>query len=235
MPAFSSASGLLLPPPFRAFAAGAGDILGLAEARATQGAGTILWREADGVMAIAVIMEPAPPLVTSKDEADLGYLAGLAALCDTLARHGQPERQVTIDWPDRVLYDTATLAGTRWRVGPEGPDGLPAWVVFAAEIISSRDGLDEPGLFPDSTSLAEEEFSETPRIIESLASFLKLIVDRWTVEGRNAVLRRVLDRIDRQDALSGASIVGGELELPSVASLLNEQRWRAPERGGPAW
>lgn len=235
MPALPSTPHLLLPPPFRAFPAGAGDILDLAEAEAAQGAGTILWRQTDGVLAIAIILEPAPPLITTAAEVDLGYLAGLAALCDMLARHGQPERQITLDWPDRLLYDRATIAGARWRVGPQGSDGLPEWVIFATEIIAARDGLDDPGLFPHSTSLAEEEFPAAPPMIESLAAFLKLIVDRWTVEGPNAVLRRVLDRIDRNDALGDARITNGQLELPPLSPLLNADRWRDPRRGGPAW
>ncbi len=226
---------LLLPPPFQAFAAGAGDILAMAADRATQGAGTILWREAGGVLAIALILEPGPPLATTPAEADLGYLAALAALCDTLAQHGQPERRVEIGWPDRVLYDGALLAGTRWQTGPAGPDGLPEWAVFAAEITASRDGLDHPGLFPNSTSLAEEEFPEAPPMIESLAAWLKLIVDRWSVHGPDAVLRRVLDRVPQPDALAGARIEGGRLKLPPLASVLDETRWRDPERGGPAW
>ena len=226
---------LLLPPPFNAYPAGAGDILDLAEAEAARGAGTILWRQTDGVLAIAIILEPGPPLINNAAEVDLGYLAGVAALCDMLARHGQPERLITLDWPDRLLYDAATIAGTRWRVGPTGTDGLPEWVIFATEIIAGRDGLDDTGLFPDSTSLAEEEFPAAEPMIESLAAFLKLIVDRWTVEGPNAVLRRVLDRVEAKDALRDARIVNGKLELPPLVPLLNTGRWRDAARGGPAW
>lgn len=231
----SSASRLLLPPPFRAYAAGPGDILPQAQKMVSEGAGTILWRNADGVLSLAVILEPGPPLVSSEADVDLGYISALAALCDMLTRHGQPERRLALHWPDRIFYDEALLAGTRWRMGPKDADGLPEWVIFTTEIIAAREGLDEPGLHPNSTSLAEEEFPEPAPMIESFASYLKLVIDRWTHEGPDAVLRRVLDRVDQHDALTGARIVGGRLQLPPLATVLNEAAWRDPVRGGPAW
>ena len=235
MPATLPAPRLLLPPPFRAIAVGCGDILELAARHAAEGAGTLLWREAGGVLALAVVFEPGPPLAETPLQAELGYLAGLAALCEMLARHGQPERRVSIDWPDCVTYDGATIAGARWRAGPVAADGLPEWVVFAAEIIAARDGLEDPGLHPDSTSLTEEEFADTAPMIESFAAFLKLIVDRWLVEGVDSLLRRVLDRVPDHDALRGARIEGGRLHLPALEAVLDPGRWRDPARGGPAW
>lgn len=235
VPAALPAPRLLLPPPFRAFPAPAGDIVALARDHADKGAGTVLWRDDGGVLALAIVLEPGPPLAATPAEAELGYLAGLAALCETLAHHAQPERQVTIHWPDRVLYDAALIAGARWQAGPVAADGLPEWVIFAAEILASRDGLESPGLFPDSTSLAEEGFPDAAQMIESLAAFLKLIVDRWTIHGPDSVLRRVLDRVPGQDALQAARIEGGRLQLPPLAERLDESRWRDPARGGPAW
>lgn len=231
----SSETRLLLPPPFRAFHAGAGDILQQAQAQVDQGAGTILWKNADGVLSLAVILEPGPPLVSRAADVDLGYVSALAALCDSLTHHGQPERRLVLHWPDRIFYDEAMLAGARWRVGPKGADGLPEWVIFAAEIIAARDGLDEPGLYPGSTSLAEEEFPEPAPMIESFASYLKLVIDRWSHEGPEAVLRRVLDRVHQHDALAGARIVDGRLQLPPLDSVLDETAWRDPARQGPAW
>lgn len=231
----TAAPRLLLPPPFVACPAGEGDILALAVAQAGEGAGTLLWREDNGVLALAVVLEPGPPLVSSAKEAELGYLACLAATCDTLARHGQPERQVTLLWPDQIRYDGGLIAGARWQAGPVAEDGLPVWAVFAVEILSDRPGLDQPGLYPFSTSLEEEEFSPTPEIIESFAAWLKLTIDRWSVEGRDALLRRILDRVEGHDALKGAEIVGGRLELPDLASVLDEAAWRDSARGGPAW
>lgn len=226
---------LLLPPPFQAFAAGAGDILDLAEARAQDGAGTLLWREADGILALAVVLEPAPPLVTTARAADLGFYAGLGALCDMLARHGQPERRITIAWPDRIYYDGALIAGARWREGPLGGDGLPQWLIFGAEILAERPDLADPGLYPGTTALAEEEFPEAAPLIESLAAFFKLIIDRWAHEGRAAVLRRVLDRVEDKGALAGAAIRAGQLDLPALAGQLRPDLWRDPARGGPKW
>lgn len=187
------------------------------------------------MLALALVLEPAPPLAATAPEAELGYLAGLAALTDMLAHHAQPERPVQIDWPDRVIYDAGNLAGARWRQGPLGADGLPEWVIFAAEIIAERPGLTEAGMHPGSTSLAEEDFPEATALIESFAAFLKLVIDRWSTGGPEAVLRRVLDRVPGRDALSGATIAAGKLQLPPLAQVLDESRWRDPARGGPRW
>lgn len=235
VPSMPQSAHLVLPPPFRAHLAGPGDILDLAEEKAALGAGTLLWRQDGGVLALALVLEPGPPLAATQAEAELGYLAGLAALCDMLAHHAQPERPVEIDWPDRVVYDKAHLAGARWRQGPVAEDGLPEWVIFAAEVIAERPGLADAGLHPSSTSLAEEEFPEAQPLIESFAAFFKLIIDRWSTSGREAVLRRVLDRVPGKDALQGASIRDGRLELPPLGESLDESRWRDAARGGPAW
>lgn len=226
---------LLLPPPFRAFEAPEGDLLAIAATYAHEGAGTLLWREAEGILALAVVLEPGPPLVATPREAELGYIAAVAALCETLVQHGLPERQVRVEFPDQIRYDGALIAGTRWQAGPMGGDGLPEWVIFVAEILSDRPGLEEPGLYPFSTSLEEEEFGASSAMIESFASWLKLIVDRWQHDGVDALLRRLLDRVEGHEALKGAEIVGGRLQLPPLATLLNEERWRDAERGGPKW
>lgn len=226
---------LLLPPPFAAFAVGEGDILALAEERVAEGAGTLLWREADGVLALAVVLEPGPPLVASAKEAELGYVAALAALCEALVEHGLPERRIEVRFPDEILYDGARLGGARWQAGPLGEDGLPEWGIFAAELIAAREGLEHPGAFPGSTSLEEEEFSAAESIVESFAAFLKLIVDRWGREGPEHVLRRLLDRVSGHEALKGAQIVGGKLVLPDLAQVMSPARWRDAARGGPQW
>ena len=227
---------LLLPPPFRAIKAGPGDLLDLGRAHAAEGAGTLLWRESpEGVLAFAVILEPGPPLVDTPLEAELGHVACMAALCDALAHHGQPERQLRAIWPDRIEYDAALIAGCRWLAGPPAQDGLPAWVIFSAEIIAARPGLEDAGTHPGTTSLEEEEFPASAHLIESFAAFLKLIVDRWHQEGRGAVLRRLLDRVEGDDALKGARIENGTLQLPPLAEVLDEAAWRDPVRGGPAW
>ncbi|GEM_PF-3045886 len=226
---------LLLPPPFVASAAGEGDILDLTCARAEDGAGTLLWRDADGVLAFGLVLEPAPPLTQSEADTDFGYYAALAALCDAVAQHGQPERQVHIQWPDRVIYDAGLLAGARWRIGPKGEDGLPLWAVFAAELTRARAGLEQSGDYPQSTSLDEEDFPDSAQLLESFAAFLKLIVDRWAQQGPDAVLRRMLNRVADQAALETAEIKAGRLHLPRLGNMLDEGGWRDSARGGPRW
>lgn len=194
-----------------------------------------MWRDANGVLAFGLVLEPAPPLIQNEAETDFGYYAALAALCDALAQHGQPERQVQIHWPDRVIYDAGLLAGARWRVGPKGEDGLPLWVIFAAELTRARKGLDHTGTYPQSTSLDEEDFPDSAQLLESFAAFLKLIIDRWSQQGADVVLRRILDRVTEGSALEKAEIKAGRLHLPRLATMLDDAGWRDTARGGPRW
>lgn len=201
---------LTLPPPYAQHRLEDGDVLAAAIRRAPQeGAGTLVWRHGQGLLAFAVVLEPEQKLA----EARLAFLAGMVSLAEALVAHCPPEREVRFGWPDIVFYDRARLGGGRFAT-PEGcaEDETPQWMVFAAELIADRDHLEAPGIYPDSTSLREEEFTGPEAIVESFAAYLMLNFDRWAHQGRQALASRYLGRLDPPLA-EGSREIGPEGQL----------------------
>jgi hypothetical protein len=227
---------LTLPPPYAQRRLAAGDVLAAAVAAApAEGAGALLWRVADGVAAVAVVLEPDMPLA----QARMAFFAAMAALADALAAHCPPERGVRIGWPATVIYDRARLGGARFAA-PEGcaEDATPGWLVVAVELIADRDALEHPGERPETTSLKEEGFDAPEAIIESFASYLMLYFDRWTHQGLGAVTERYLERLDPpllagSRAFEGCDLVerapSGATRWRRLAEGLAAADWRGPE------
>lgn len=232
---------LVLPPPYRHVALGAArDVLDTARQRAAEtGAGTLFSGRGEGVLALAVVLEPERPLA----EARLAHYAGMSALAEALAAHCPPERDLRIRWPDVLLFDDARLGGGT-IFAPEGAaeTEAPEWLVFGGELIADRDGAGEPGGHPESTSLAEEQIGPEAALVESFASHLMLNFDIWASRGGAAMLARCagriaadpgrLCRIDR----TGDLLDGGEDNLVvrrAFAPALASRGWRDPVRGGP--
>ena len=200
---------LTLPPPYGQHYRDVGDVCDDAVKLAPEeGAGTLVWRKSGGLLAFAVVLEPEKPL----RQARLAFFAGMAALGDALAAHCVPDKPLRFAYPDTVLFDTARLGGARF-VTPEGcgEEEVPDWMVFAVELIGDRDHLPHPGMFPDSISLAEEEFEESELIIESFASYLMLYFDRWTHQGIEAVIKPYLDRLEPKLEPGARAIADGDL------------------------
>lgn len=232
---------LRLPPAFTLHEAADHDLMGQACALApVQGAGTFLVQRRGGVLGMAVVLEPEQPLA----EARMAFVLGMVALADALAAHCPPERPVRLVWPDTLVYDKARLGGGRLAVAPGTAEGdVPDWMVFCAEVLESRPGLDAPGRYPDTTSLTEEAFDPAERLVETFASYLMLYFDRWAHEGLAAVTNRYLMRID-PPLLKGVRRIEGDrlVEItpsggrryPALAEALAQPlAWRGAE--GPAW
>jgi len=183
-----------LPPPYSLHWLAQGDTLSEAMGLAPrEGAGTLVVRCSPGLLSFAVVLEPEQPL----REAQMAFALGMVALGDALAAHCPPDRAVRLAWPDEIRFDKARLGGGRFAVAPDaGPEDVPDWLVFGAELIADRDHLREPGRFPDSTSLKEEAFDPAEDIISTFASYMMLYFDRWAHEGIEAVTNRYLLRID---------------------------------------
>jgi hypothetical protein len=222
-----------LPPPFTLHRTQARDVLaGGARLAPSEGAGTLVLHQSPGLLSFAVVLEPEQALA----EARLAFLAGMTALGDALAAHCPPERPVRLVWPDRVVYDAARIGGGRFAVAPgTAEDAVPDWMVFAAELIADRDHLEEPGRFPDSTSLKEEAFDPAEDIVSTFASYLMLYFDRWKHEGFDAVGNRFLMRVDPPllrgvRRLEGDRMVeitpSGGRRFPALAEALARQDWR---------
>jgi hypothetical protein len=149
-------------------------------------------------------------------------IARPSARCGSLARRGPLRRRA--------------LGGGRFAVAPgTAEDAVPDWMVFAAELIADRDHLEEPGRFPDSTSLKEEGFDPAEDIVSTFASYIMLYFDRWTHEGFDAVGNRYLMRID-PPLLRGVRRIEGDrlVEITPSGGGKRFRRWprRWPRRAG---
>src|SRR5580692_6018049 len=127
------ASGLDLPPPYRAVALRE---VGDAFTHATQiaaeaGAGTLVHIGRFDLAEFAVVLEPEEPLRTARRAA----YAGMNALANALAVHAPPEKPISLDWPDAIYIDRGLVGGGRlaWPAGAD-EDAPPSWLVFAAMI-----------------------------------------------------------------------------------------------------
>ncbi len=244
--AMSAANNLLdepirLPPAFRLHRADGPDVLAAAVGLAPEeGAGTFVLSRYKGVLGMAVVLEPEEELATAR----LIFLLGMAAVADALAAHCPPERPIRLVWPDVVVYDKARLGGGRFAVAPESrEDRPPDWLVFAAELLEARPGLEEPGLYPETTSLFEEGFDPVERLVETFASYVMLYADRWRYEGIEAVTNRYLLRVDppilrgvrrlQGDRMIEITRSGGRTYTPLREALASKPLWRGPE--GPLW
>ncbi|WP_071795541.1 biotin/lipoate--protein ligase family protein [Natronohydrobacter thiooxidans] len=223
-----------LPPPYTLHRLDAGDVVDEATRLApVEGAGTLVVHQSPGLLAFAVVLEPDQPL----REAQMAFALGMVALGDALAAHCPPERAVRLVWPDEIRFDKARLGGGRFAVSPgTGPEDVPDWLVFGAELIADRDHLEEPGLFPDSTSLQEEAFDPPEDIISTFASYMMLYFDRWAHDGIEAVTNRYLMRIDppllrgvrriEGDRLVEITPAGGGKRSAPLLDALGATGWR---------
>ncbi|HUH06750.1 MAG TPA: biotin/lipoate--protein ligase family protein, partial [Egibacteraceae bacterium] len=112
---------------------------------------------------------------------------------------------------------------------------VPDWMIFAVELIAERDHLVDPGAFPDSTSLKEEEFEPAEDILASFASYLMLWFDRWTHQGLKPVVEHYLARLDPPLEAGARSLAdgdlvertaSGEMRQETLADGLAACRWR---------
>lgn len=200
---------LFLPPPYTQHRIEGGDVHAEAARRAPgEGAGTFVWRFYDGLLAFAVVLEPEEKL----REARLAFFAGMGAIADSLAAHCAPDKPLRLRYPDMITFDLARIGGARLSVAPGcGEEEVPDWMVFSVELIADRDHLPHPGMFPESSSLIEEEFDEPEAIVEAFASYLMLAFDRWRHQGIDAVIAPYLERLDPPMPKGARAIVDGDL------------------------
>lgn len=220
---------LVLPPPYSQHRIAQGDATAEAAARApAEGAGTLVWRwtaggteSGPGRLDLAVVLEPDLALPGAR----LGFVAGMVALCEAIAAHCPPERDIRIRWPDELRFDTNRLGGARFVLAPGSAEGaVPEWMVFGAELIADRDNIAVPGEYPQSISLTEEGFDDPPAIIESFAAHLMLLFDRWKHEGAEAVARAFAGRLEGGGTIGDA----GDLIREGGHEALGPALARAP-------
>lgn len=192
------ADALTLPPPYRARRQDdpAAVLTRAVDLAPKEGAGTMVYGESPETLAFAVVLEPEMPLA----EARVAFHLGMAAVAAAVAAHCPPERIVRLRWPDKVVYDAARLGRGR-LVWPErcAETEQPGWLVFGAELVAGRPGLDAPGRVPGTTSLAEEEIGPARAIVESFAGHLMLGCDTLVHIGLDRAVERYLARLGTDD------------------------------------
>jgi Biotin/lipoate A/B protein ligase family len=201
------------------------------------GAGTLVHVGRFDVIEFALVLEPEEKLAQARRV----FFACMGALGDAIGSVCPPERPLTFDWPDTILFDGARIGGGRlgW---PEAcrENEVPDWLVFSASLIRARMGIDEGGAAPDSTSLEEEQFEATDGIVEGFARHLMVALDAWNEKDFEAVAPGYLTRLAlpgaHRLAENGDLLVGGadepRLRLPLLPALQNPA-WLDPRTGAP--
>jgi hypothetical protein len=147
-----------------------------------------------------LVLEPEEPLMAARR----ALYAGLNAMADSLAAHCPPEKQVSFNWPDALLFDHGLLGGARLAWPKDAAeDQPPEWLVFGgmmrtAVVRNRESGVSlEPGTWQVGTALEVEGFEEIDAgaLVESFIRHFMVHVDAWREYGFKRVARDWLDRV----------------------------------------
>lgn len=221
----------------------AGDAFAHAQAVAGElGAGTIVWTRRFDLVEFAVVLEPDEPLKGARRS----LYAGMTALADALSAHAPPEREITIDWPDSLLFERGLVGGGRLAVpGGTEEDDVPAWLVFGAMLRTHAMTEIEPGLHAIGASLTDEGFEDADagRIIESFSRHLMVAIDEWQGDGFERLARRYLESVPAEAGMrrridgNGDLLIwrpgSGQPERHALQPALAAQEWFDPQTREP--
>ncbi len=240
-PLRATAPELSLPPPFTLVRLRElGDAFAHAQSIAAEaGAGTLVHVGRFDLAEFALVLEPEEPLATSRR----AFIAGMAALADALAAHAQPETLIEIHWPGALTINLGLVGGGRlaWP-GDATEEDVPDWLVFGG-MIRTESMLQEPGLTPNATALAQEGFGETSAadIVESFARNMMMHLDAWQEKGFGVVAKSYLERLSGEGLRSLAG--NGDLlarrprvketEREALVPALARAAWYDPATKGP--
>jgi BirA family transcriptional regulator, biotin operon repressor / biotin---[acetyl-CoA-carboxylase] ligase len=189
-----------------------------------RGAGTLVWVRAYGRAEAAVVLEPAMPLGPAR----LAFHAAANALADALSSLGPPETGVALRWPGTALVNLGACGSVR-LLSPPGAaeDAVPDWLVVGMELRLAFPAGYEPGVSPDTTSLAEEGFEAVgpADLTAAWARHLMAGLDEWQARGPGRVAERFLLRL-----LDGAGTPGLRRGIDPATGALVLERSGAQER-----
>lgn len=233
-----------LPPGFRLVTLReSGDAFAHAASIAGEsGAGTVTFTRRFDLVEFAVVLEPDEPLRFARR----ALYAGMTALADALAVHCPPEKPISIDWPDALLFDGGLVGGGRLAWPQDADEGLaPDWLVFGAMLRVHALRSDEPGLRASGTALAEEGFGDADagRILESFCRHLMVATDEWLGDGFPVLVQRYFTWVPEMEGVRRGIDANGDLLLrrggeqaprrEPLLPALAAARWLDPERGLP--
>lgn len=220
-----------------------GDAFAYAKAHAVElGAGTLVYVGRFDLAEFAIVLEPDEPLRTARR----AFYGGMAALGETLAALGPPDKPINIVWPASIEVDGGVVGGGQfaWPDAPE--DEPPPWLVFGGMIRTVSMAEGDPGLRPLSAALEDEGFEDlgSGRLVESFARHLMVQIDGWHEKGFAAVARDYLRRLKPEKGVSRNIDDNGDLLVRHVGkadaarskllpALAAAPAWLDPETGGP--
>lgn len=235
--AASRAPTLTLPPPYALVTLReSGDAFAHACRIAPEaGAGALVWVRRFDLIEFAVVLEPEEPLRSARR----AFYCGMNAIADAIGAHCPPEREVTFDWPDTILFNGARIGGGRlgWPKGCPESD-VPGWLVFSAMITAAWVGAGDPGSRPTTTSLEDEGFepADGPALVEAFARYLMLAFDGLAERGFDPVATAYLARLANRQAGEDRRIDGnGDLVIARHGSAEGERLALGPALATPTW
>lgn len=159
--------------------------------------GTLLWSQARGRLALALLLFPDGSLEASAPVA----IAAVLALGDAIGALAPPIVAVTNAWPDRVEVNGALTGGVSLDAVGDDPDA-PERLILALEVALLSDSGQEPGQAPDMTSLLEEGCGEIEpaQLLESFSRHFLAWLHRWEEDGFQPLRSAWLARAPRSGA-----------------------------------
>ncbi len=166
--------------------------------------GTLLWSDANGRLALALLLDSE----TSFEESAPVALAAVVAMGDAIGALAPPVVAVTNAWPDRIEVNGALVGGIALDPLPGGR------LLLEAEVLISSAGEYEPGEKPELTSLHEEGCGEITAVglLESFARHFLSWLNRWQEDGFAPLRFHWLARGPRPGLLVTASMGGQPAE-----------------------
>src|SRR5258707_7505900 len=208
------------------------------------GAGRLMWVRSYDLVEFAVVVEPDEPLLSARR----AFFAGMNAAADAIAAHCPPEREVSFDWPDAILFDGGLLGGARlgWPADC-AEDEVPAWLVFGIMLRAADMAHVEEVQAAAAVSLLSEGFEmvDTDAIIGSFARHFMTAFDQWDEDGIETIARDYLARLPSRKAgerrridLSGDLLITPHTAIaqPEPAGLVDalvKAAWYDPQARGP--
>ncbi len=189
------------------------------------GAGDLFWSQSEDRLNMSVVLEPDMPF--SRAVQVRHVLA--VAFGDAFGAISPPEIAVQYRWPGDILVNGAKAGAVMLHVpGGLTTDEVPQWMVLSLDVAITLDlSVENPGEFPDRTTLHEEGAGEVTRtmLIESVSRHFLTWIDGWMNEGFKGVHENWLGRVVGSDqditiCHAGASLSGRVTGMDEDGNLL---------------
>ncbi|NNE22962.1 MAG: hypothetical protein HKN11_10170 [Rhizobiales bacterium] len=192
------------------------------------GAGDVFWSRSQGVMDVAVVLEPE---VSATRSLQMLFVA-MVAFGDSFGAIGPPEVGVFYRWPNQMLINDARFGEARVGLPDVPGDTVPDWLVVGLTVqIHPDESGPEPGHDLLNTSLWYEGAGEIDRtmLVESYSRHLLTWINKWGDDGFKPVHENWLGRaIGHDDVIdidwNGKRHKGKFLSIDEEGNLLLKKK-----------